>query len=119
MILPTIGEVYAAAEMIIKVKEPEELEYKMVRKDQLVLSFFHFASNRKLTHAMMDSGATHNFIRENAMQRLGLLPKPMQTQPIFIPTPKRFVMLDIMTSLLTMVKIIIMLLFFMQIFHRI
>ena len=56
-IILTEDEVWGRAEMIIKVKEPEELEYKMVRKDQLVLSFFHFASNRKLTHAMMDSGA--------------------------------------------------------------
>ncbi|TKB98770.1 alanine dehydrogenase [Pedobacter cryophilus] len=56
-IILTEDEVWGRAEMIIKVKEPEELEYKMARKDQLIFCFFHFASNRKLTHAMMDSGA--------------------------------------------------------------
>lgn len=56
-IILTEDEVWGRAEMIIKVKEPEEYEYKMVRKDQLLFSFFHFASNKKLTHAMMDSGA--------------------------------------------------------------
>lgn len=56
-IILTEDEVWGRAEMIIKVKEPEEHEYKMARKDQLLFSFFHFASNRKLTHAMMDSGA--------------------------------------------------------------
>lgn len=56
-IILTRDEIWGRAEMIIKVKEPEDLEYKMVRKGQLIFSFFHFASDRKLTHAMMDSGA--------------------------------------------------------------
>ncbi|WP_295911091.1 alanine dehydrogenase [uncultured Alistipes sp.] len=55
--LPTIEEVYARAEMIIKVKEPIAPEYKLIRKDQLVFTFFHFASSEPLTHAMIDSGA--------------------------------------------------------------
>jgi len=57
-ILPTIEETYAAAEMIVKVKEPIEPEYKLVRKGQLVFTYFHFASDRELTVAMMQSGAT-------------------------------------------------------------
>jgi alanine dehydrogenase len=56
-IILTEDEIWGRAEMIIKVKEPEEREYKMARKDQLIFCFFHFASNRKLTYAMMDSGA--------------------------------------------------------------
>jgi alanine dehydrogenase len=56
-IILTRDEIWGRAEMIIKVKEPEDLEYKMARKGQLIFSFFHFASDRKLTHAMMDSGA--------------------------------------------------------------
>jgi alanine dehydrogenase len=43
--------------MIVKVKEPEEREYKLARKGQLIFCFFHFSSHRKLTYAMMDSGA--------------------------------------------------------------
>ena len=39
--LPTIEDVYAIAEMIIKVKEPIESEYKLIKKDQLL--FFKFA----------------------------------------------------------------------------
>lgn len=56
-ILPTIEEVYGIAEMIVKVKEPIEPEYKLIRKDQLLFTYFHFASYEPLTKAMMESGA--------------------------------------------------------------
>lgn len=56
-ILPTIEDVYAGAEMIIKVKEPIKPEYKLIKKDQLVFTYFHFACDRELTDAMIESGA--------------------------------------------------------------
>ena len=56
-ILPTIEEVYAIAEMIVKVKEPVEPEYALVRPGQLLFTYFHFASEEELTHAMIKSGA--------------------------------------------------------------
>lgn len=56
-ILPTIEDVYEAAEMIIKVKEPIEPEYKLIKKGQLLFTYFHFASDEKLTRAMIESGA--------------------------------------------------------------
>ncbi len=56
--MPTIEEVYAVADMIVKVKEPIEPEYKLVRKGQLLFTYFHFASDRELTDAMLASGAT-------------------------------------------------------------
>ena len=43
-ILPTIEDTYAQAEMIIKVKEPIESEYPLIKIDQLVFTYFHFAS---------------------------------------------------------------------------
>ena len=55
--LPTIEEVYDIAEMIMKVKEPIEAEYNLIKKDQLVFTYFHFASSEPLTHAMIDSGS--------------------------------------------------------------
>ena len=57
-ILPTIEDVYATADMIIKVKEPIAPEYKLIRKGQLLFTYFHFASDRALTEAMVESGAT-------------------------------------------------------------
>ncbi|MCG8475881.1 MAG: alanine dehydrogenase [Cytophagales bacterium] len=57
-ILPTIEETYAAAEMIVKVKEPIEPEYRLIKKGQLLFTYFHFASYEPLTHAMIESGAT-------------------------------------------------------------
>jgi len=57
VILPTIEEVYAIAEMIVKVKEPIEPEYKLIRKGQIVFTYFHFASELPLTEAMLESGA--------------------------------------------------------------
>ncbi len=56
-ILPDIESVYREAEMIIKVKEPIKQEYKLIKKDQLVYTYFHFACNRELTDAMIESGA--------------------------------------------------------------
>ena len=57
-ILDTIEEVYAQAEMIVKVKEPIEQEYSLVKPGQLLFTYFHFASSEPLTHAMIRSGAT-------------------------------------------------------------
>ncbi len=54
-LLPTIEDVYGIAEMIIKVKEPIEPEYKLIKEDQLVFTYFHFASSEPLTHAMIES----------------------------------------------------------------
>ena len=54
-ILPTIEAVYDIAEMIVKVKEPIEPEYNLIKKDQVVFTYFHFASDRKLTEAMIAS----------------------------------------------------------------
>ena len=56
-ILPDIESVYREAEMIVKVKEPIKQEYKLIRKDQLVFTYFHFACEKELTEAMIESGA--------------------------------------------------------------
>ena len=56
-IVPTIEDVYAQADMIVKVKEPIEPEYALVRKGQVLFTYFHFACEEELTHAMMKSGA--------------------------------------------------------------
>ena len=56
-ILPTIDDVYREAEMIVKVKEPIEPEYKLVRPGQLLFTYFHFACEKELTDAMLKSGA--------------------------------------------------------------
>ncbi len=55
-ILPTIEETYAAADMIVKVKEPIEEEYPLVKKGQVVFTYFHFACDKPLTDAMIASG---------------------------------------------------------------
>jgi len=55
--LSTIEEVYAIADMIIKVKEPIESEYKLIKPNQLLFTYFHFASYEPLTTAMLSSNA--------------------------------------------------------------
>ena len=56
-ILPNIQSVYHEAEMIVKVKEPIAEEYPLIHKDQLVFTYFHFACDKALTDAMLQSGA--------------------------------------------------------------
>jgi len=57
ILLDSIEEIYAIAEMIVKVKEPIKLEYNLVREGQILFTFFHFASSKELTEAMLKSGA--------------------------------------------------------------
>jgi alanine dehydrogenase len=56
-ILPTIEDIYGIAEMIIKVKEPIEKEYGLIKPNQLLFTYFHFASYEPLTMAMIKSNA--------------------------------------------------------------
>lgn len=56
-ILPKAEDVFSIAEMVIKVKEPIEQEYSLIKKDQLVFTYFHFASYEPLAHAMIKTGA--------------------------------------------------------------
>ena len=56
-ILPTITEVYAISDMIVKVKEPIEQEYQLAKAGQIIFTYFHFASSEKLTEAMIQSKA--------------------------------------------------------------
>jgi alanine dehydrogenase len=51
--LPTIEEVYAISDMIVKVKEPIASEYDLIKEDQILFTYFHFASSEELTKAMI------------------------------------------------------------------
>lgn len=53
VILSTIEEVYTKAEMIVKVKEPIEKEYSLIKEDQVVFTYFHYASYKPLLDAML------------------------------------------------------------------
>jgi alanine dehydrogenase len=57
----TIGQdaatVWREADMIMKVKEPIESEWKHMKKGQVIFTYFHFAADERLTRAHMDSGA--------------------------------------------------------------
>ncbi|MFH1011005.1 MAG: alanine dehydrogenase [bacterium] len=54
-LLGAAEEIYAKAEMIVKVKEPLAVEYGLIRPGQVVFTYFHFASSRELTEAMIKS----------------------------------------------------------------
>ncbi len=55
-LMPTIEATYAVADMIVKVKEPIAPEYKLIKKGQVVFTYFHFAADKILTEAMIESG---------------------------------------------------------------
>lgn len=71
-ILNTAKEIFDIAEMIIKVKEPIEAEYKLIKKDQLVFTYFHFASYEPLTKAMIETGAV--CLAYETVEKEGTLP---------------------------------------------
>jgi alanine dehydrogenase len=57
-IVPDAHAVWAEAELIVKVKEPIKAEWPHLRAGQTIFTYFHFAADRELTQAHLDSGAT-------------------------------------------------------------
>ena len=55
-VLGSAQEVYGKADMIVKVKEPLSEEYPLLRENQIVFTYFHFAASEDLTKAVLDSG---------------------------------------------------------------
>jgi len=54
----TAGEVFARADMILKVKEPLEEEWPLLRSGQIIFTYLHLASSRELTEALQKAGVT-------------------------------------------------------------
>jgi alanine dehydrogenase len=74
-LVASAGEIFANADMILKVKEPLPSEWPLLRPGQIVFTYFHFAADRKLTEAVLKSGATaaaYETLRDDA-GRLPLL----------------------------------------------
>lgn len=57
-ILATAAEIFAQAEMIVKVKEPQASERKMLRKGQILFTYLHLAPDPEQTRDLIASGAT-------------------------------------------------------------
>jgi len=74
-VVPDAPGVFEEADLVLKVKEPQEHEYALPRDGQIILTYFHFAASESLTEAMMRSGATclaYETLRDRA-ERLPLL----------------------------------------------
>ena len=69
----TAAEVYEASDMIVKVKEPQPPELEMIKEDQIVFTFFHFAADVELTRQFADTGAIA-IAFETVQDRHGRLP---------------------------------------------
>ena len=52
------GAVFAGAELIVKVKEPQPSEYALLRKGQILFTYLHLAASRPLTDGLLQSGVT-------------------------------------------------------------
>ncbi|MCX2970440.1 MULTISPECIES: alanine dehydrogenase [Streptomyces] len=57
-ILDTADEVWATADLLLKVKEPIAEEYHRLRKDQTLFTYLHLAASRECTDALLESGTT-------------------------------------------------------------
>ncbi len=69
----THEEVFSRSQMIVKVKEPLEPEWKLLKAGQVVFTYFHFAADAKLTRACLDAGITA-VAYETLTDRQGRLP---------------------------------------------
>ena len=57
-IVSRAAEIWARAELVVKVKEPQPSEWPHLRRGQAVFTYFHFAADEALTRAILDSGIT-------------------------------------------------------------
>lgn len=55
-ILDTAAEVYAASDMIVKVKEPLPQEFALLKRSQIIFTYLHLAPDKKLTEALLEAG---------------------------------------------------------------
>jgi len=55
-IVPAAADVFAAADMIVKVKEPQESEFPLLRPGQVLFTYLHLAAEREVTRALLDRG---------------------------------------------------------------
>tara|TARA_Y100000588_G_scaffold224393_1_gene238368 strand:- start:214 stop:552 length:339 start_codon:yes stop_codon:yes gene_type:complete len=55
-IVETAAEVFTKADMIVKVKEPQDIELNLIRQGQVVFTYFHFAASEELTRGFVDTG---------------------------------------------------------------
>src|SRR5689334_8425457 len=72
-ILPNADEVFATADMIVKVKEPQPIEIKRLRKGQTLFTYLHLAPDPEQTKGLMESGAIC-IAYETVTDRFGGLP---------------------------------------------
>jgi alanine dehydrogenase len=72
-IVPRAAEIFARADMIVKVKEPQPAELAMLRPLQIVFTYFHLAADRQLTQAVLDSDCVA-VAYETLSDRQGRLP---------------------------------------------
>jgi alanine dehydrogenase len=56
--LAPVDQVWEVSELVLKVKEPLEVEYPRIRRGQLLFTYLHLAPAPELTQALIDSGAT-------------------------------------------------------------
>jgi alanine dehydrogenase len=72
-LIASANEIFARADLIVKVKEPQSSEWAMIRSGQALFTYFHFAADRALTEAMVDTQATC-VAYETLQDRQGHLP---------------------------------------------
>jgi alanine dehydrogenase len=71
-IINSIEKIYEKSELIIKVKEPIEKEYKLINKNHIIFTYFHLSSNKILTENLLKSNSI--CIAYETIQRNGLFP---------------------------------------------
>ena len=72
-IIESAKEVYSKSDLIIKVKEPQENEFDLIKENQMLFTYFHFAADQKLLEAMQKSGAA-SIAYETVQDESGKLP---------------------------------------------
>jgi alanine dehydrogenase len=72
-LIDTAAEIYAEAEMVMHVKEPQPREYPLIRKDQIIFTYLHLAAEEELTKALIAAGSV-NIAYETIQKNDGSLP---------------------------------------------
>lgn len=72
-IVGSIEDIYGESDLVVKVKEPLEAEYPLLREEQVLFCYFHFAASRELTAAVQEAGGVA-VAYETVQEESGALP---------------------------------------------